>query len=72
MRERPLLYLVPPAAAALYAAVCLEMPVSLRVVLPMLAVLLFGVLVSRGRSKRLLTLFAVFAAVCAAHTSIRP
>lgn len=68
MRERPLLYLVPPAAAALYAAVCLEMPVSLRVVLPMLAVLLFGVLVSRGRSKRLLALFAVFAAACAALT----
>ena len=27
MRERPLVYLVPPMAAALYAAVCLELPV---------------------------------------------
>ena len=33
MRERPLVYLVPPMAAALYAAVCLELPVQLHICL---------------------------------------
>lgn len=34
MRERPLVYLVPPMAAALYAAVCLELPVQLHIIAP--------------------------------------
>ena len=41
MLERPLLYLVPPAAAALYCAVCLGIAPDLRLSLLFLAVFLF-------------------------------
>ena len=67
MRERPLVYLVPPAAAALYGAVCLEMPVDLHTVGSLLAVLLLCTVAVR-RHGRLMALFAMLTAACAALT----
>lgn len=61
MRERPLVYLVPPMAAALYAAVCLELPVQLGIAAP-IALLLVLAAVFLRRHKCLLTVFAVLAA----------
>ena len=58
MRERPLVYLVPPMAAALYAAVCLELPVQLGIAAP-IALLLVLAAVFLRRHKCLLTVFAV-------------
>ena len=43
MRERPLVYLVPPMAAALYAAVCLEMPVQLHIIAPIALLLVLAI-----------------------------
>ena len=42
MRERPLVYLVPPMAAALYAAVCLELPVQLHIIAPIALLLVLA------------------------------
>ena len=61
MRERPLVYLVPPMAAALYAAVCLALPVQLGIAAP-IALLLVLAAVFLCRHKCLLTVFAVLAA----------
>ena len=67
MRERPLVYLVPPMAAALYAAVCLELPVQLGIAAP-IALLLVLAAVFLRRYKCLLTVFAVLAAAALALT----
>ena len=67
MRERPLVYLVPPMAAALYAAVCLELPVQLGIAAP-IALLLVLAAVFLRRHKCLLTVFAVLAAAALALT----
>ena len=67
MRERPLVYLVPPMAAALYAAVCLELPVQLHVIAP-IALLLVLAAVFLRRRKCLLNVFAVLAAAALALT----
>ena len=67
MRERPLVYLVPPMAAALYAAVCLELPVQLRIAAP-IALLLVLAAVFLRRRKCLLNVFAVLAAAALALT----
>ena len=42
MRERPLVYLVPPMTAALYAAVCLELPVQLHIIAPIALLLVLA------------------------------
>ena len=65
MRERPLVYLVPPMAAALYAAVCLELPVQLHIIAP-IALLLVLAAVFLRRRKCLLNVFAVLAAAALA------
>ena len=65
MRERPLVYLVPPMAAALYATVCLELPVQLHIIAP-IALLLVLAAVFLRRHKCLLTVFAVLAAAALA------
>ena len=67
MRERPLVYLVPPMAAALYAAVCLELPVQLHIIAP-IALLLVLAAVFLRRRKCLLNVFAVLAAAALALT----
>ena len=67
MRERPLVYLVPPMAAALYAAVCLELPVQLHIIAP-IALLLVLAAVFLRRRKCLLNAFAVLAAAALALT----
>lgn len=67
MRERPLVYLVPPMAAALYATVCLELPVQLHIIAP-IALLLVLAAVFLRRHKCLLTVFAVLAAAALALT----
>ena len=67
MRERPLVYLVPPMAAALYAAVCLELPVQLHIIAP-IALLLVLAAVFLSRRKCLLNVFAVLAAAALALT----
>ena len=54
-------YLVPLMAAALYAAVCLELPVQLHIIAP-IALLLVLAAVSLRRRKCLLNVFAVLAA----------
>ena len=64
MRERPLVYLVPPMAAALYAAVCLELPVQLHIIAP-IALLLVLAAVFLRRRKCLLNGFAVLAPMIA-------
>ena len=68
MRERPLVYLVPPMAAALYAAVCLELPVQLGICTAPIALLLVLAAVFLRRHKCLLTVFAVLAAAALALT----
>ena len=65
MRERPLVYVVPPAAAALYGAVCLELPVQLRIVLPLTVLLLLCAAAAR-KHKRLLALSILLASAFAA------
>lgn len=67
MRERPLVYLVPPMAAALYAAVCLELPMQLHIIAP-IALLLVLAAVFLRRRKRLLNVFAMLAAAALALT----
>ena len=67
MRERPLVYLVPPMAAALYATVCLELPVQLHIIAP-IALLLVLAAVFLRRRKCLLNVFAVLAAAALALT----
>ena len=67
MRERPLVYLVPPMAAALYAAVCLELPVQLRIIAPIALLLVIAAALLR-RHKHLLNAFAVLAAAALALT----
>ena len=67
MRERPLVYLVPPMTAALYAAVCLELPVQLHIIAP-IALLLVLAAVFLRRRKCLLNAFAVLAAAALALT----
>ena len=67
MRERPLVYLVPPMAAALYAAVCLELPMQLHIIAP-IALLLVLAAVFLRRRKCLLNVFAVLAAAALALT----
>ncbi len=67
MRERPLVYLVPPMAAALYAAVCLELPVQLRIIAPIALLLVLAAVLLRKR-QRLLNAFAVLAAAALALT----
>ena len=49
MRERPLVYLVPPMAAALYAAVCLELPVQLHIIAPIALLLVLAAVFLRRR-----------------------
>ena len=66
MRERPLVYLVPPMAAALYAAVCLELPVQLHIIAP-IALLLVLAAVFLRRRKCLLNVFAVLAVLLAGN-----
>ena len=67
MRERPLVYLVPPMTAALYAAVCLELPVQLHIIAP-IALLLVLAAVFLRRRRCLLNAFAVLAAAALALT----
>lgn len=67
MRERPLVYLVPPMAAALYAAVCLELPVQLHIIAPIALLLVLAAVLLRRR-KCLLNVFAVLAAAALALT----
>lgn len=67
MRERPLVYLVPPMAAALYAAVCLELPVQLHIIAPIAFLLVLAAVFLRRR-KCLLNVFAVLAAAALALT----
>lgn len=67
MRERPLVYLVPPMAAALYAAVCLELPVQLHIIAP-IALLLVLAAVFLRKHNRLLNGLAVLSAAALALT----
>lgn len=67
MRERPLVYLVPPMAAALYAAVCLELPVQLHIIAPIALLLVLAAVFLRRRNC-LLNVFAVLAAAALALT----
>ena len=63
MLERPLIYLVPAIAAALFCAVCLDWAPSLMVSLLLLAVflLLAGIFIYRNKA------FALFGMLAAAH-----
>ena len=61
MFERPLIYLVPAAAAALYCAVCLEYTISLTAALLLLALFLFAA-GAAVYHKRLCTVFCMLAA----------
>ena len=58
MFERPLIYLVPAAAAALYCAVCLEYTISLTAALLLLALFLFAA-GAAVYHKRLCTVFCL-------------
>ncbi|MDO5142419.1 MAG: hypothetical protein Q4D31_05305, partial [Eubacteriales bacterium] len=67
MYERPLIYLVPPAAAALYCAVCLDRAPGLHLSLLLLAAFLAGAVLTI-KNDRLFTALCMMAAAAFAFS----